>query len=306
MGRYILKRCLNAVLVLFLVATAAFLIMRVVGDPATLMLDANASVEEYAELKVNLGLDKPLGEQYLNFLKQMISLDFGSSYRYKRPVIDMIGEALPYTMGLVGLAMLIAIPAAMAVGIIAAVKRGSVLDNILTALTISGRSMPNFWLGLILMLVFAVTLKWVPPSGSGSFKYMILPAITLSMSLATSTVRLTRNSMLAVIRQDYMTTAKAKGVSPSRLLIRHGLRNSLVGVITMIALQIGSLLGGSIVVETVFSYPGVGRVLVTAILVYDYPVVQASIVIMAALFVTINLIVDLFYCVIDPRISVQD
>lgn len=305
MGRYILKRCLNAVLVLFLVATAAFFIMRVVGDPATLMLDANASAEEYAQLKVSLGLDQPLHIQYVRFLKELVTLDFGTSYRYKRPVIDMIAEAIPHTLELVGLAILIAIPLAMTVGIIAAVKRGSWLDNALTAFTISGRSMPNFWLGLLLMLLFAVKLKWVPPSGSGGFRYMILPAITLSMGLATSTVRLTRNSMLSVIRQDYMTTAKAKGVSPARLLVGHGLRNSLVSVITMIALQIGSLLGGSIVVETVFSYPGVGRVLVTAILVYDYPVVQASIVVMAALFVTINLIVDLLYCVIDPRISVQ-
>ena len=305
MGTYILKRCLNAVFVLFLVATVAFFIMRVVGDPATLMLDANASAEEYAQLKVSLGLDQPLHIQYIRFLKELVTLDFGTSYRYKRPVIDMIAEAMPHTLELVGLAIVIAIPLAMTVGIIAAVKRGSWLDNILTALTISGRSMPNFWLGLLLMLLFAVKLKWLPPSGSGGFKYMIMPAITLSMGLATSTVRLTRNSMLSVIRQDYMTTAKAKGVSPARLLVGHGLRNSLVSVITMIALQIGGLLGGSIVVETVFSYPGVGRVLVTAILVYDYPVVQASIVVMAALFVTINLIVDLLYCVIDPRISVQ-
>ena len=305
MGKYILKRCLNAVLVLFLVATAVFCIMRIVGDPATLMLDANASVEDYAQLRTSLGLDDPLYIQYFNFLKEMCTLDLGTSYRYNRPVIDMISEAMPYTLGLVGLAVLIAIPLAMAVGIIAAVKRGSWIDNILTVVTISGRSMPNFWLCLLLMLVFAVKLGWLPPSGSGSFRYMIMPAITLSMGLATSTVRLTRNSMLSVIRQDYMTTAKAKGVPPVRLLLSHGLRNSLISVITMIALQIGSLLGGSIVVETVFSYPGLGRVLVTAILVYDYPVVQACIVIMAALFVAINLIVDLLYCVIDPRISVQ-
>jgi len=292
-------------IVLFLVATTVFFIMRIVGDPATLMLDANATVAEYEQLKENLGLNDPLPVQYVNFLKEMFTLDLGSSYRYKRPVIDMIGEALPHTLELVGLSMLVAIPLAMMVGIIAAVKRNSWLDNVLTALTITGRSMPTFWLGLLLMYLFAVVLKWLPPSGSGGFKYLILPAITLSMGLATSTVRLTRNSMLSVIRQDYMTTAKAKGVSPTQLLVGHGLRNSLVGVITMIALQVGNLLGGSIVVETVFSYPGIGRVLVTGILVYDYPVVQASIVIMAALFVGINLVVDLLYTVIDPRISVQ-
>lgn len=305
MGRYIVKRCFHALIVLFLVATTVFFIMRIVGDPATLMLDANATVEEYEQLKENLGLNDPLPVQYVNFLKEMITLDLGDSYRYKRPVIDMIGEALPHTLELVGLSMLIAIPLAMTVGIIAAVKRNSWLDNLLTALTITGRSMPTFWLGLLLMYLFAVILKWLPPSGSGGFRYLILPAVTLSMGLATSTVRLTRNSMLSVIRQDYMTTAAAKGVSPARLLVSHGLRNSLVSVITMIALQVGNLLGGSIVVETVFSYPGIGRVLVTGILVYDYPVVQASIVIMAALFVGINLVVDLLYTVIDPRISVQ-
>ena len=305
MGRDVVKRCFHALIVLFLVATTVFFNMRVVGDPATLMLDANATVEEYEQLKENLGLNEPLPVQYVNFLKDMVTLDLGSSYRYKRPVIDMIGEALPHTLELVGLSMLVAIPLAMMVGIIAAVKRNSWLDNLLTALTITGRSMPTFWLGLLLMYLFAVVLKWLPPSGSGGFKYLILPAITLSMGLATSTVRLTRNSMLSVIRQDYMTTAKAKGVSPTQLLVGHGLRNSLVGVITMIALQVGNLLGGSIVVETVFSYPGIGRVLVTGILVYDYPVVQASIVIMAALFVGINLVVDLLYTVIDPRISVQ-
>ena len=305
MGRYVVKRCFHALIVLFLVATTVFFIMRVVGDPATLMLDANATVEEYEQLKENLGLNDPLPVQYVNFLKDMVTLDLGNSYRYKRPVIDMIGEALPHTLELVGLSMLVAIPLAMLVGIIAAVKRNSWLDNLLTALTITGRSMPTFWLGLLLMYLFAVVLKWLPPSGSGGFKYLILPAITLSMGLATSTVRLTRNSMLSVIRQDYMTTAKAKGVSPTQLLVGHGLRNSLVGVITMIALQVGNLLGGSIVVETVFSYPGIGRVLVTGILVYDYPVVQASIVIMAALFVGINLVVDLLFTVIDPRLSGQ-
>lgn len=305
MGKYIIKRCFHALIVLFFVATTVFFIMRVVGDPATLMLDANATVEEYAQLKENLGLNDPLPVQYASFLKNMVTLDLGTSYRYKQPVVDMIAQALPYTLELVGVSMLLAIPLAMAVGILAAVRRNSWLDNILTSLTITGRSMPTFWLGLLLMYVFAVVLKWLPPSGAGGLRYLILPAVTLSMGLATSTVRLTRNSMLSVIRQDYMTTAKAKGISSVQLLVGHGLRNSLVSVITMIALQVGNLLGGSIVVETVFSYPGIGRVLVSGILVYDYPVVQASIVIMAALFVGINLVVDLLYTVIDPRISVQ-
>lgn len=305
MGRYLIKRFVHALVVLFLVATTVFFIMRVVGDPATLMLDANATPAEYEQLKESLGLNDPLPFQYVHFLRDMATLDLGTSYRYKRPVVDMIAEALPYTMALVGLAMLLAIPLAMGVGILAAVKRNSWLDNLLTSLTITGRSMPAFWLGLLLMYIFAVVLKLLPPSGAGGFRYLILPSVTLSMGLDTSTVRLTRNSMLSVIRQDYMTTAKAKGVSAAQLLVGHGLRNSLVSVITMIALQIGNLLGGSIVVETVFSYPGIGRVLITGILVYDYPVVQASVVIMAALFVGINLLVDLLYTVIDPRISVQ-
>lgn len=302
---YMGKRCLQAVIVLLVVSTLVFFLLRVVGDPATLMLDPNATKADYEDLKRSLGLDQPIHVQYVNFMKDMASLNLGRSYRYKQPVVNMIKDALPFTLQLVGVSLLLAVPLAIVVGVLAAVKRNSLIDSVMTTVTIAGRSIPSFWLGLILMMLFAVKLKILPPSGWGSLKHLILPSVTLAMGLATSTVRMTRNSMLSVMNQDYMKAAKAKGVSPFRLYIGHGLRNSLISVITLISIQVGHLLGGSIVVETVFSYPGIGRLLINAIMVYDYPVVQASVVLMALLFVVINLVVDLLYSVIDPRIRVR-
>ena len=252
-----------------------------------------------------LGLNKPMIVQYWEYLKQLVTGDFGDSFYYHRPISEMIIEHTPATLELAGAAVLIAVPFGILAGTIAAVKRNSWLDNLVTGISIAGRSLPHFWFGLLLMLLFSVRWKVLPASGFGGFKYIVLPAITLASGLSASTARLTRSSMLEVMRQDYMTTARAKGVVENRVIIHHGLRNALLSVVTMVALQIGSLLGGSVVVESVFAWPGIGRLMVSGILQYDFPLVQACAMVMALIYAVINLIVDLLYTVIDPRIRLR-
>ena len=226
----------------------------------------------------------------------------GNSFYYQRPIVEIIKEHAPATLLLAGVSFLVSVPMAILAGTIAAVKRKTALDNLVTSITIAGRSVPHFWYGLLLILLFSVTLKWLPASGYGTAKHLIMPVLTLSSGLAASTARLTRSSMLEVMRQDYMTTARAKGVLETRVVLHHGLRNALLTVVTMVSLQLGSLLGGSVVVESVFAWPGIGRLMIKGILNYDYPLVQACAMIMALLFAVINLVTDLLYTVIDPRI----
>ena len=305
MVKYILKRLLQTILVLWLVLTLVFVLMRMVGDPSKLLISPESTFESLENIRHILGLDKPILEQYLDYLKSVLTWDFGNSFFYNRPVMDMIAEHMPATLLLAGTAFILAIPLALVSGAIAAIKRNSLLDNLVTFITIAGRSVPAFWLGLILILLFSVRLQWLPASGYGSFSQLILPALTLAAGMAASTARLTRSSMLEVMRQDYMTTARAKGVSELQVNVRHGMRNALLSVVTMLGLQIGHLLGGSVVVESVFAWPGVGRLMVSSIQQYDYPLVQACVLVMALLFAVINFVVDMLYMLIDPRISYQ-
>lgn len=302
MLRYLGKRLLQTVITLFVVITLIFVLLRCIGDPTTLLVSPESSWEDITFLKEYLGLDKPLYVQYIDYLKQLLSGDLGMSFYYNRPIIDMIKEHIPATLLLALASFIVAVPFAIFAGTVAAVKRNSLLDNLVTSVTIAGRSVPHFWLGLLLILVFSVKLKVLPASGYGTFAHLIMPTITLSSGLAASTARLTRSSMLEVMRQDYMTTARAKGVLEKRVIVHHGLRNALLAVVTMIALQLGHLLGGSVVVESVFAWPGIGRLMISGILNYDFPLVQACALIMALLFALINLITDLLYTVIDPRI----
>lgn len=302
MARYLLRRILQTILVLFIVVTLIFVLLRCIGDPAKLLVSPESSWEDLEHLRKQLGLDKPIFVQYVEYIGQLLRGDFGSSFYYHKPIVEMLVEHLPATLQLAGAAFLLAVPLAIVTGTVAAVKRNSILDNLLTTITIAGRSVPNFWLGLLLILLFSVTWKVLPASGYGEFKHLIMPAITLSSSLAASTARLTRSSMLEVMRQDYMTTARAKGVLEKRVILHHGLRNALLTVVTTVALQLGHLLGGSVVVESIFAWPGVGRLMISGILNFDYPLVQACALAMALVFAVINLIVDLLYTVIDPRI----
>ena len=302
MAKYLITRLLQTILVLFIVVTVVFVILRGVGDPSKLLVSPEGTFEDLQQLRKILGLDEPLHVQYFNYLRDILRGDFGNSFYYSRPVMDLIMEHLPATLLLGGVSLLIAVPLALLAGIVSAVKRNSVLDNSVTTLTIAGRSVPTFWFGLILILLFSVNLKMLPASGYGAPKQLILPVITMSASMLASTARLTRSAMLDVMRQDYMTTARAKGVREGRVIVKHGLRNALLSVVTMIAMQIGYMFSGSVVIESVFAWPGVGRLMVSAIVQYDYPLVQACTLFMAILFALINFITDWLYTIIDPRI----
>ncbi len=302
MLKFILKRLLQMILVLFLVATLVFVILRAIGDPAKLLISPDSTFADLEQMERVLGLDKPLYRQYLDYMWDLLHLDFGNSFYYERPVIELIAERVPATLQLGVSALLVAFPLSLLVGIVAAVKRGTWIDNVLTSITIAGRSIPTFWLGLVLILFFSVQLHWLPASGYGTGKEMILPLITMAAGMGASNARLTRSAMLDVMRQDYMTTARAKGVAERRVILAHGLRNALLVIVTMLALQVGFMLSGSVVVETVFAWPGVGRLMITAITDYDFPLVQACAIIMAFMFVLVNFIADICYMLIDPRI----
>ena len=302
MLKFILKRLLQMILVLFLVATLVFVILRAIGDPAKLLISPDSTFADLEQMERVLGLDKPLYRQYLDYMWDLLHLDFGNSFYYERPVIELIAERVPATLQLGVSALLVAFPLSLLVGIVAAVKRGTWIDNVLTSITIAGRSIPTFWLGLVLILFFSVHLHWLPASGYGTGKEMILPLITMAAGMGASNARLTRSAMLDVMRQDYMTTARAKGVAERRVILAHGLRNALLVIVTMLALQVGFMLSGSVVVETVFAWPGVGRLMITAITDYDFPLVQACAIIMAFMFVLVNFIADICYMLIDPRI----
>lgn len=306
MLKYTLKRIAQMILVLFMVVTLVFCLMRMIGDPTKLLLPENGTMEDLERLRHDLGLDLPLWQQYINYLSDVIKFDFGKSIAYSKPVIDMVKEALPNTIKLVAVTTLLMIPVSMILGVLSAVKRKTGVDGVITSIAIAGRAMPSFWLGLLMILLFSVVLHWLPASGSGSWKHYIMPALTCGAGIAASNTRMARSSMLDVLKQDYLTTARAKGASEFRVVMGHALRNSLLTQVTYLTVQVGKMLGGSTVIETVFAWPGMGRLMVTGISNYDYTVVQACAFLMALVFTVINFITDMLYAVIDPRIRVQD
>ena len=305
MTRYVLKRLIYAVFVIFCVVTIVFFLTRLSGDPARLMAAPDASDEEILELREALGLNKPLIVQYGEYLVWAVQGDFGMSYRHGEPAMQLVLDRLPMTMRLSGMALLIALLVALPLGLIAAVYRDSVLDQAAMTLSLFGQSFPTFWMGIMLILIFSETLRWLPTSGTGGIEYMILPAVTLSFQTTANVTMLLRSSMLEVLGTDYIRTARAKGVQERGVIVAHALRNAALPVITAISLQIGPMLGGAVVTETVFAYPGMGRLAVQAINNRDFTVVQAFVVVMAVIIVSINLITDLIYTVVDPRIKLK-
>lgn len=281
------------------------LFTRLSGDPARLMAAPDASDEEILELREALGLNKPLIVQYGEYLVRAVQGDFGMSYRHGEPAMQLVLDRLPMTMRLSGMALLIALLVALPLGLIAAVYRDSVLDQAAMTLSLFGQSFPTFWMGIMLILIFSETLRWLPTSGTGGIEYMILPAVTLSFQTTANVTMLLRSSMLEVLGTDYIRTARAKGVQERGVIVAHALRNAALPVITAISLQIGPMLGGAVVTETVFAYPGMGRLAVQAINNRDFTVVQAFVVVMAVIIVSINLITDLIYTVVDPRIKLK-
>lgn len=295
MIRYIIRRLLQTVLVLFLVMTLVFVILRVVGDPAKMMVTPDSSYEDLQNIRRILGLDQPIWKQYLNYLSDVLRGDFGSSYYFERPVIDLLKERLPATLKLGFISLAVSLPLALLFGVISAIKRNSLLDNAVTTFVVMGRSIPTFWFASLMVLIFSVQLKWLPASGYGETRQLIMPVIAMSSGMGASVTRLTRSAMLDVMRQDYITTARAKGAAETKVIIKHGLHNALLAVVTFVALQIGYMFAGSVVVESIFAIPGIGRLIVTAIKGYDFPLIQASTLIFALIFSIINCVADLCY-----------
>jgi ABC-type dipeptide/oligopeptide/nickel transport system permease component len=306
MTRYLLRRLLLTVPVLLGVATLVFALIHLVpGDPAQSMLGESASVKEVEALRKNLGLDKPLLTQYGDFLRGLAHGDLGKSFRFGTPVAQEIRRRLPITALLAVSAMAVAMMVAIPLGIVAAVFRGRFLDHAAMTLALAGISMPSFWLGPLLAILFAVRLGWLPVSGSGTPAHLVLPAVTLGTALAAILARMTRSSVIEELRELYVLSARARGLSQARAVVRHAFRNSLIPVVTIIGLQFGAVLTGTIITETIFAWPGVGRLLIQAINTRDYPLVQGCILFISLTYVAMNLITDLTYGLLDPRIRFE-
>lgn len=306
MHKYVLKRLIMLIPVLLGVSFIVFSIMYMTpGDPAQIILGQNANEETIMELREEMGLNDSFLVQFVRFVSGAVTGDFGRSYQSNRVVFAEILNRFPATLKLAGLGILISVLIGIPVGIISATKQYSMFDNVSMVLALLGASMPCFWAGLMLILVFSVWLGMLPSGGYGGILYYILPAITLGTSSAAAITRMTRSSMLEVIRQDYIRTARAKGVAEKKVITKHALKNALIPIITVIGLQFGYLLGGAILTETVFSWPGVGRLMVDAIKQKDTPMVQGLVVFIAVTFSVVNLLVDILYSYVDPRIKSQ-
>jgi ABC-type dipeptide/oligopeptide/nickel transport system permease component len=304
--RFVARRVLLTVPVLVGVATLVFALIHLVpGDPAEAMLGESASAADLQELRSRLGLDKPLGTQYVQFLGGLVRGDLGTSFRYGTPVASELLQRLPRTAQLAAAAMLVASAVALPLGVVAALYRGRVIDQTAMAVSLAGICMPNFWLGPLLALLFGVVLGWLPVSGTGSLAHLVLPAATLGAALAAILARMTRASLIEELRELYVTAARARGLSRVRAVVGHAFRNSLIPVVTIMGLQFGAVLTGTIITETIFAWPGVGRLLIQAINFRDYPLVQGCILFISVTYVGMNLLVDLVYAWLDPRIRLQ-
>ena len=288
------------------VVTVVFLIVHLIpGDPVEIMLGEQARAVDREALRHEMGLDKPIHLQYVAFLKGLVRGDLGHSLHTKQPVLTSIARRLPATIELAAAAMAVAMLLAIPLGLLAAYKKDSLVDQGSMLFALLGISMPNFWLGPLLIIVFSLKLGWFPVSGRGSLAHVVLPAITLGTAMAAILTRMTRASMLDVIKSDYITTARAKGVRESLVVLKHAFRNALIPVVTIVGLQIGSLLAGSIITETIFAWPGIGRLTIQAINARDYPLVQGCVLIIALGYVLVNFATDLLYGLIDPRIRYE-
>ena len=303
MFQYVIKRLLSIIPVLFGISLLLFFMLRALpGDPAQVLAGQMATPEDIEHIRHQLGLDKPVYIQYAVFLGQLAKFDLGRSARTQNPVIEEIWARLPNTILLAVVAITLACLFGIPAGIISAIKPYTFLDYLVTSAALFGISMPVFWLGLMLVIVFSVILPWLPAGGTGSWKHVILPSITLTAFVVAFIARMTRSSMLEVLSQDYTTTARSKGLMEKVVVIKHALKNALIPIITVVGLQFGMLLGGAVLTETVFAWPGVGRLIVDSILARDYPVIQGTILIFGLIYTLVNLMVDVIYAFVDPRI----
>jgi len=302
MKSYLLRRGWQSALVLFGVSVVVFLILHLTGDPALLLLPPDSTAEDVAKFRESMGFNDPVMVQYLRFLKGAVRGDFGESLRHGEPAMGLVLERLPATFQLAAAGLIIALCLAIPAGIVSAVRRNTIVDYVSTVVALLGQAMPTFWLGIMLILIFSVRLNWLPSSGRGDLDHLILPAITLGLFTTARITRLTRSGMLEVLGQDYIRTARAKGVSEPPVVWKHALKNASIPIVTIVGIELGTLLGGSVITETIFAWPGVGRLSVQAIFNRDYPVVQAAVFLLASTFVVVNFFVDVLYTYLDPRI----
>ncbi|SIT72787.1 ABC transporter permease [Edaphobacillus lindanitolerans] len=303
--KYLLKSLLKTIPVLLFITLIVFVLMRLTGDPVSLMLPETATQEERETLKNSLGLNDPLPVQYMHFLGDLVKGDFGDSFRYNTDALELVMERLPATIELAIAAMIVAVIISIPLGILSAIKRNSFMDLFITGGAVLGKAMPSFWLGIMLILLFSVMFQLFPVSGRGTLGHLVLPAITLGTGIAAEMTRLIRSSMLEILGQDFIRTARSKGLRETVVVNQHAFRNALIPVVTIMALQTATLVGGTLITETVFAWPGLGQLLVQAVNLRDMAVVQAATFIIAIFVIVSNLSADLIYRLLDPRIKYE-
>lgn len=302
MTRYALKRVVQTIPTLIGISLAAFLLVRLTGDPAVILLPTEASPEAIAEFRTKFGLDESLPVQYWQFLRNTLQGDLGTSIRFNVPVLDLFLQKMPATVELAVASITLSMLAGIPMGVLSGLRHRTLTDTIIRGFAFLGQAIPGFYLGLLLIIGFAVKLRWLPTGGRGTWQQLVLPTITLSVFLLALLVRFTRGAVLDAKRQPHVVTAESKGLSSWRVLRSHILKNSMIPIITVIGLQVGAVLSGTVVTEVVFNWPGIGRLMVDAIYTRDFPVVQAMVMIVATIFIVVNLVVDILYSVFDPRI----
>jgi len=299
---YLVQRLAWALVLLVATTLAVFVVVHLSGDPTALYVGPEGTRADYEMVRAALGFDRPLPEQYGRFLARAVRADFGRSLRHQQPTLPLVLERFPVTLRLALAAMLLAMLLAVPLGILSALRRNSLLDSCAMTFALSGQCMPTFWLGILLILVFGVNLGWVPVYGGEGLRALALPAVTLGVWAMARTARITRSSMLEVLPQDFVRTARAKGISEWGVILRHGLRNGAIPIVTALGLELGNLLGGAVITEAVFAYPGIGRLAVEAVVNKDIPLLQAVVFTIATALILLNVAVDLLYMVLDPRV----
>jgi peptide/nickel transport system permease protein len=305
MRAFIVSRLAQTVLVVFLSLSAVFFLVRLAGDPVLLFMPMDIQAKDVNEFRQRLGFNDPLGVQYARFVAGAMRGDFGESLRYRRDAMGLVLERLPATLALASCAVVLSLGVAVPLGVLCAVKRNRVVDHLGTLAAVLGQAIPGFWLGLVLISVFAVQLRWLPTGGMGGLAHLVMPSIVLAAFFTARVTRLTRSSVLEILGEDYVLTARAKGLAEARVIAKHALRNSAIPIVTLAGLEIGQLLGGAVITETIFAWPGLGRLTVQALLNRDFPVVLAAVFVISATYTLINLAVDLTYGWLDPRVRVR-
>jgi peptide/nickel transport system permease protein len=303
MVRYLMLRIIQLIPSLFGLTIILFVLMRIGGDPVAHLVRPEADAAEIAAVRAAYGFDRPLYEQYLTSLVKLVQGDFGESVRFRSAALPLVLERLPATMQLATAAIIVALIIAVPIGLISALAQNSPLDIGLTLTSTLGRAMPNYWLGIMLILLFSVQLRWLPVSGIGDWRHLVLPATTLGIGIAPALARLLRSSMIEVLRREYVVMARAKGLKEAVVVLRHAMRNAMIPFVTIFGLQVAWLLGGAVIVEEVFAWPGMGRLIYRSVQVRDLAIVQAGVFIFAMIVMVSNLLVDLSYAVLDPRIN---